>query len=64
MQKLVMRFAKTANAVFGLAISHRKPLYYIYVVGVAQLEERELPKLGPTGSNAVARYIHSTAFSG
>ena len=55
MQKLVMRFAKTVNVVFGLAISHRKPLWCSTKAGVAQLVEHELPKLGVAGSNPVAR---------
>ena len=58
-----MRFAKTANAIFGLAISHRKPLCFNPKAGVAQLVEHDLPKLGVAGSNPVARSIHSTAFS-
>ena len=59
-----MCFAKTANAVFGLAISYRKPMWYSPKAGVAQLVEHELPKLGVAGSNPVARSIHSMAFSG
>ena len=57
------RFAKTASAVFGLAISHRKLLLCSSKAGVAQLVEHELPKLGVAGSNPVARSIHSMAFS-
>ena len=55
--------AKTASAVFGLAISHRKLLLCSSKAGVAQLVEHELPKLGVAGSNPVARSIHSMAFS-
>ena len=57
-----MRFAKTANAVFGLAISHRKPFWCSAKAGVAQLVEHELPKLGVAGSNPVARSIHLRLF--
>ena len=56
--------AKTASAVFGLAISHRKLLLCSSKAGVAQLVEHELPKLGVAGSNPVARSINSKAFSG
>ena len=56
--------AKTASAVFGLAISHRKLLLCSSKAGVAQLVEHELPKLGVAGSNPVARSMHSTDFSG
>ena len=56
-----MRFAKTASAVFGLAISHRK---CSPKAGVAQLVEHKLPKVGVVGSNPVARSMHSKAFSG
>ena len=59
-----MRFAKMANAVFGLAINRRKLLCYACKAGVAQLVEHELPKLGVAGSNPVARSMHSLDFSG
>jgi hypothetical protein len=57
-----VRFAKMASAVFRLAISHRKPLWCSPESGVAQLEERELPKPGIAGANLVARSMHSKAF--
>lgn len=59
-----MRFAKTANTVFGLAISHRRLSWCSSKSGLVQLAEHELPKLGVAGSNPVARSMHSTAFSG
>ena len=59
-----MRFAKMANAVFGLAINRRKLLWYACKAGVAQLVEHELPKLGVAGSNPVARSMHSKDFAG
>ena len=49
-----MRLAKTANAVFGLAISNRKLLWCSPKVGVAQLLEHELPELGVTGSSPLS----------
>ena len=55
--------AKTASAVFGLAISHRKLLLYSSKADVAELVEHELPKLGVAGSNFVAYSILSTVFS-
>ena len=57
-----MRIAKMANAVFGLAINRRKLLWYSCKAGVAQLVEHELPKLRATGSNPVARSMHSMIF--
>lgn len=59
-----MRFAKMANAVFGLAISHRELLCYGPCAGVAQLGEHGLPMFGVSGSNHVARSKHSKAVSG
>ena len=58
-----MRFAKTANAVFGLAISHRKLLWCRPKAGETQLVEHEALKLGVAGSNPVAHSMHSKAFS-
>jgi hypothetical protein len=54
--------AKTASAVFGLAISYRKLLLCSSKAVVAELVEHELPKLGVAGSNPVAYSILSTAF--
>jgi hypothetical protein len=57
-----MRFAKMLSAVFGLAIGHRKLLWCSSKAGLAQLEERELPKLGVAGQNPVAHSRHLGLF--